>query len=317
MGLVRHNDNVDELDEYPKFGYSGSVQAILQLALEQRDARQPLHGQLLKWIGNKQRYASEIVSFFPPGFRNYLEPFLGSGAVLATLAPRNGIGSDTFAPLMEIWFALKDKPARVKEWYAERYHRWSLLSPKEGYLTIRESYNASPNGPDLLFLSRSCYGGVVRFRKRDGFMSTPPGPHKPMLPKAFNTRVDEWASRISTCDFVCADYKDAMSWAQPGDLIYCDPPYVHSQAILYGAQHFSYVELLEAIGKCKSKGVYVALSIDGTKDSGRDLCELPRSFGLFERQVMIDCGRSMLKRFRMEGETLEEHEVTDRLLLTY
>ena len=31
----------------------------------------PLRGQLLKWIGNKQRFAPEIVSFFPENFNRY------------------------------------------------------------------------------------------------------------------------------------------------------------------------------------------------------------------------------------------------------
>ena len=40
---------------------------------------------LLKWIGNKQRFAAEIVSYMPEDFDNYYEPFLGSGAVMAEL----------------------------------------------------------------------------------------------------------------------------------------------------------------------------------------------------------------------------------------
>lgn len=40
---------------------------------------------LLKWIGNKQRFAETIVSYMPNHFINYYEPFLGSGAVMAEL----------------------------------------------------------------------------------------------------------------------------------------------------------------------------------------------------------------------------------------
>lgn len=40
---------------------------------------------LLKWIGNKQRFAETIISYMPETFNNYYEPFLGSGAVLAEL----------------------------------------------------------------------------------------------------------------------------------------------------------------------------------------------------------------------------------------
>ena len=42
----------------------------------------PFKSQLLKWIGNKQRFAHEIIAFFPKTFRTYHEPFLGSAAVL-------------------------------------------------------------------------------------------------------------------------------------------------------------------------------------------------------------------------------------------
>jgi DNA adenine methylase len=105
--------------------------------------------------------------------------------------------------------------------------------------------------------------------------------------------------------------------AQWGDLIYCDPPYSDSQAILYGAQTFSLEHLFEIIAQCKARGVYVALSIDGTKYSGRKLCDIPIPAGLFEREVFVNVGRSMLKRFQMDGRSLEAHLVTDRLLLTY
>jgi DNA adenine methylase len=86
---------------------------------------------------------------------------------------------------------------------------------------------------------------------------------------------------------------------------------------LYGAQSFDLAELLDVIGSCKSRGVFVALSIDGTKRSGNLICDLPLPKDLFEGEVFVNCGRSMLKRFQMNGKTLESEVVTDRLLLTY
>lgn len=113
------------------------------------------------------------------------------------------------------------------------------------------------------------------------------------------------------------DYADALESAAPGDLVYCDPPYSDTQAILYGAQTFSLPKLFERIARCKRRSVFVALSIDGTKRSGRHTVELPIPSGLFEREVTISCGRSMLKRFQMNGKNLTDEVVTDRLLLTY
>lgn len=273
-------------------------------------------GQMLKWVGNKQRMAEEIVSYFPRDFRTYHEPFLGSAAVLATLAPASGHGSDAFAPLIEIWATLQKDPETVKRWYAERWHRMMSGDKVERYEEIKASYNTRPNGADLLFLCRSCYGGVVRFRK-DGYMSTPCGVHRPISPSSFAKRVDDWRRRLRGTSFHLLGYEEAIEQAKPGDLVYCDPPYAHTQAILYGAQDFSLAKLLQVIDRCKRRGVLVALSIDGTKRSGNTICDLPIPVRLFAREVLINCGRSMLKRFQMGGRSLEREVVADRLLLTY
>ena len=108
-----------------------------------------------------------------------------------------------------------------------------------------------------------------------------------------------------------------MRLAKKGDMVYCDPPYKHSQAILYGGQDFVLEELFEEIERCKKRGVYVALSIDGTKKSGDVVCDLPIPEKLFEEEIYVNLGKSMLKRFQMGGKTLESEIVADRLLLTY
>ncbi|MDQ6801384.1 MAG: DNA adenine methylase, partial [Acidobacteriota bacterium] len=119
---------------------------------------EPFTEQLLKWIGNKQRFAHEIVSYFPETFGRYFEPFLGSGAVLGTLAPQKAIASDVFKPLIEIWQTLHDEPETLKQWYEERWQRMRRGDKVTVFEEVKGSYNSSPNGADLLFLSRSCYG---------------------------------------------------------------------------------------------------------------------------------------------------------------
>ena len=273
--------------------------------------------QLLKWIGNKQKYAAFITNFFPKKFNTYYEPFIGSGAILATVAPIKGIGSDTFKPLMEIWQALKDNPTTLIKWYSDRRSLIEMSTKEDVYFKIRASYNKSPNGADFLYLSRSCYGGVIRFRKQDGFMSTPCGVHTPIPVSSFKERVHIWHGRIKNTQFYNWDYTEAFKRANAGDLIYCDPPYSYSQSILYGAQNFSLVHLLENISEAKKRGVFVALSIDGNKKSGDFICDLPIPTGLFKREILVNLGGSMLKRFQMEGLNMDNEIVSDRLLLTY
>jgi DNA adenine methylase len=64
-------------------------------------------------------------------------------------------------------------------------------------------------------------------------------------------------------------------------------------------------------------GVFVVLSIDGTKQSGNRICDVAIPNGIFETEAVVNCGRSMLRRFQMAGQTLEAEVVADRLLLTY
>lgn len=284
---------------------------------DDRPPAQPFKTQLLKWVGSKQKFAHEIIARFPRRFGTYHEPFLGAGGVMAVLAPPRAAGSDTFGPLIEIFQTLRRDPARVNGWYADRLAFYRAGDRIERYETIKARYNAAPNGADFLFLCRACYGGVVRFRRRDGHMSTPIGAHEPMPARSFARRVDLWADRLAGAEFAQLDYREAMARARPGDLVYCDPPYSFSQSILYGAQSFRLDDLLAEIEACKARGVAVALSIDGSKKSGGQTCDLTFPPGLFAREFRVNLGRSMLKRFQMEGRTLEGEQVSDRLMLTY
>jgi len=275
----------------------------------------PFKSQLLKWVGNKQRFAHEIVSFFP-SYRTYFEPFVGSGAVLGTLAPKRAVAGDALGPLVEIWRKLVEDPETLIAWYAEHSERAKLIGKKQAFEEAKASYNRKPNGADLLFISRACYGGIVRFRERDGGISTPCGIHAPISTESFRNRVAVWFQRVRSTEFVHADFEEVLAGAKRGDVVYCDPPYSDSQGILYGAQRFSLPRLFGAIEKAKSRGAFVALSIDGSKRSGRLQVPIEIPPGLFKRAEYLHCGRSMLRRFQLKGETLEHEHVTDRLLLT-
>lgn len=272
----------------------------------------------MKWIGNKQRIAPQILTNFPSSWNTYHEPFLGSGGVLGTLAPSKAYASDVLGPLMEIWQLLEDNPAQLVANYALYRDRIDAGEEKEAvYREALESFNSSPNGADFIFLTRACYGGVVRFRRSDGAMSTPCGAHMPVPTASFKSRVQEWVSRVQGTTFRTLDFRAAFDDVKAGDMVYCDPPYSDSQSILYGAQGFKLHDLIDTIDKAKTRGASIALSIDGTKKSG--LKEVLHNFpeGLFVSEVGVTIGRSMLRRFQLGGETLESEVVRDRLLLTY
>jgi DNA adenine methylase len=130
-------------------------------------------------------------------------------------------------------------------------------------------------------------------------------------------RIAVWRRRTAGTEFVCSDFEGTMARARDRDIVYCDPPYSDTQSILYGAQEFSLQRLIRAIERARDRGAFVALSIDGSKKSGNLLCDTPLPEGLFRRTVLLDCGRSMLRRFQMRGRTLDSEVVADRLALTW
>lgn len=271
--------------------------------------------QLLKWIGNKQRFAEQICKIFPIEHNRYIEPFVGSGAVLGAMAPKNGIAGDALKPLIEMWNLLQSEPEKIYQYYEKTWNKF-IKNKSVVYKEILASYNQKPNPLDLIFISRSCYGGVIRFTKQ-GKMSTPVGAHQPISPESFRERMGLWRDRIKNTKFIHGSYEKTMNEATAGDIVYCDPPYVDSQAILYGAQTFKLTDLWKKIKECKEKGAKVALSIDGHKKSGSRVIELNIPKGLFERELLIEGGSSMLKRFQKKDTVMVGEDVHDRLLLTW
>lgn len=276
---------------------------------------------LLKWIGNKQRFAQTIVSYIPNEFNNYYEPFLGSGAVMAELLSSDKVfntsyGSDILPFLIEIFEIVKNNPQNIKDYYKSQIEEY-YLNPEKKYLEIRERFNSNFNALDFCILSRTCYSGVIRFRKADGYMSTPRGSHKPISSEVFSKRVDQWSGLLKRTIIRCEDYKIAMNRALEGDVIYCDPPYTHSQSIIYGSHKFNVDELFEKIEECKHRGVKVILSINGTRNSKKEDISVIPPDGLFERKLFVNCGTSMIDRLQHTGEEMIDKEVEDQLLLTW
>lgn len=296
---------------------SPEAAAQLPLGIEQNGSvpRRPPSGQLLKWIGNKQRSAAAIAAYLPSSYRHYFEPFVGAGAVLATVAPQSGFAGDVLGPLVELWQLVQRDPDRLIEHYRLFRHRFDE-DRRTTYAAALASYNSAPNALDLLCLCRSCYGGVVRFTKL-GTMSTPIGVHRPIPPEAFESRLVAWAERVRGTTFAHASFAETMAEADAGDVVYCDPPYSYAQEILYGAQSFDLEMLWTSIADAARRGAKVALSIDGRKRSGTVSLHIAIPDGLFAREIFLEKGGSMLKRFQRRDRDVQDEHVSDRLLLTW
>lgn len=278
-------------------------------------ARTRPKGQLLKWVGNKYRYAETIVAHFPREVGAYYEPFVGTGAVLATMAPGHAVAGDTLPPLIELLRMVQREPERLVAHYANARMEIGEHG-RPAYEAVKARYNRRPNPEDLLVLSRTCYGGVMRFT-REGHISTPMGPHRPMPADKLARYMTDWQARLSGTEFIVQTFTETMALAGDGDMVYCDPPYLHGQSILYGAQDFQMAALWTAVEGAVARGAYVAVSADGWRCSGSKPIDLGIPAGLFVRELLIERGGCMLRRFQMGGSDMAFEQVADRLLLTW
>lgn len=270
---------------------------------------------LFKYIGSKYRSAEKIASYFPKRFKTYYEPFAGSLAVLGAIKPSSSVAGDIVKPLIDLWILAQRQPDKLLSSYEKNYNLY-IKDRQTVYENIKESFNKNNNPYDFLFISRTCYGGVIRFRK-DGYLSTPIGCHHPISPESLAQRMKVWSSIISNTCFFHSSFEDTIEKAGSGDLIYCDPPYSDTQKILYGAQSFSLNDLFQCLQKAKSRGAYIVLSIDGTKKSGSKKISFEFPDNLFFNNNYLSLGGSMLKRFSCEGLDMVDEFVSDRLLLSY
>ena len=67
----------------------------------------------IRWQGNKSRYANHIIKHFPEEYNTYIEPFIGSGALLLKTQPIKWIINDLNKDLINIWKNVKNEPEEI------------------------------------------------------------------------------------------------------------------------------------------------------------------------------------------------------------
>jgi DNA adenine methylase len=175
----------------------------------------------LKWAGNKLPILGRIKATLPPGKR-LIEPFLGSGAVFLGTDYPEYILNDNNADLINVYNQLQNRT----RWFIDRCASFfdGEYNTPAMYLTARNTFRQT-HAPQLFpYLNRHCFNGLWRESKKSGF-NVPFGSYKnPYFP---STEMLACANKLaSPVTLVTGDFAAVMSLAGPGDVIYCDPPYV-------------------------------------------------------------------------------------------
>lgn len=233
--------------------------SLVQDETDLRDAR-----PLLKWAGGKTQLLADLKNKLPRSYGRYIEPFIGGGALFFSLRPDQAVIADSNPELINMYQAVADdvdavitelgKYANTEEvFYVTRALDWRRMSPAAA-------------AARMIYLNRTCFNGLYRVNK-SGTFNVPYGRYK--NPKI----IDEPALRaaallLKSATIICGDYKDVLkAQAQPGDLVFLDPPYLPISAYAdfkrYTKEQFyeeDHVELAQEVERLHELGCHVILT---------------------------------------------------------
>jgi len=190
----------------------------------------------LKWAGGKGQLLNTIVNNLPPHFDTYIEPFVGSGAVVFALLSRgealNGtIINDLNSDLINAYLCVCEDCEGVTRQLANLQARYLELDG-EGrsrmYYEIREDFNrreadATTRASHFIFLNRTCFNGLYRVNAHDHF-NVPHGKYK--APTICDERnLSEVSAVLQNVDIRNGDFEALRADIGPGCFVYLDPPY--------------------------------------------------------------------------------------------
>lgn len=178
----------------------------------------------LKWPGNKYRLVDRIKRRLPDG-RRLIEPFAGSGALFLNTHYSSYLLTDSNADLIGLFNIIKDEGERFIE--SARHLFTSDNNSAERYYELRERFNTCRDPYQrahlFIYLNRHGYNGLCRYNKQGGY-NVPFGRYKrPYFPEQ---ELSRFSDRAKDADFKVQTFEETFKEARPGDVVYCDPPYV-------------------------------------------------------------------------------------------
>lgn len=223
----------------------------------------------LKWPGGKYRIIDKIKPLLPEGKR-LIEPFSGSAATFLNTDYDRYWLNDLNQDLINLYRQLKAH----KNDYIEFTE--SFFAPhnneEKRYYQLRKQFNQTQDVMEksalFLYLNRHSYNGLCRYNQRGQF-NAPFGRYKkPYFPKL---QLQHFARKAKKIKLSHQSFEIVMKKAIPGDIVYCDPPYVPlsltANFTQYSAKQFDQqqqIQLAELAQTLAKKGIPVIISNHNT-----------------------------------------------------
>jgi DNA adenine methylase len=196
----------------------------------------------LKWAGGKTQLITDIEKSLPSDFNSanytYIEPFVGSGAIMFWILNsypniKKAVINDINIDLINTYKTIASKPNEIisiLDSLQSEFHEieGNEDKKKEYFYIKRELYNSrissiSDQSALFIFLNRTCFNGLYRVNKKNCY-NVPMGSYKrPMICDKENLlSVSQLLQKV---EILNGDYQNTLNYADGKTLFYFDPPY--------------------------------------------------------------------------------------------
>lgn len=193
-------------------------------------ARKKFPTTIVRWVGGKRQLLTEIGNLLPETGRRWIEPFAGSGIVGLAHGHRcqSQLWADYNPDLIALYRRVRDN---IDDFIAEAMPVFDPANnTKDGFVALRARFNKLVPGeverlPLFLFLNRSGHNGLVRLNLK-GELNSGFGKHASV--PLYVDHLLAMSKALQGIELVHADFREVMRQAGPGDIVYCDPPYLQA-----------------------------------------------------------------------------------------
>ena len=230
----------------------------------------------VKWAGGKRQILDKLIKYVPEDFNTYYEPFVGGGALLFELSPKNAVINDSNEELINVFRCIKDEEKLTKMCNELNHHEAN--HSEEYYYKIRNidrdknKFNRLSDykrAARTIYLNKACFNGLYRVNSKGEF-NVPFGKKlKVNTYEGQNIGIIHAYLNFNNIKILSIDFEEAVKDAKEGDFIYFDPPYDSDTYTFnsYTEDGFSkdeQIRLSNVFKNLSDRGCYVMLSNHNT-----------------------------------------------------
>ena len=226
----------------------------------------------IKWVGGKRQLLEILRERMPKTYSRYYEPFIGGGALLLDVQPKNAVINDVNKQLLNVYRQLKADAETVISILRELD---SVECDKEHYLKKRTEYNKKIAAHILdaecaaltIWINKHCFNGLYRVNSKGLFNVPYNNKIGGVSMNEENLRTIGLYLNSGNIEIREGDFETACADVKAGDFVYFDSPYIPVSETAnftdYTKDGFSYEDhcrLAELSKRLDNAGVKIMLS---------------------------------------------------------